>query len=218
MAQAEDGKPAILCFEKGCAPKLTATLAGKTKSELVQLAEALTITATEVEIKIKNCDALAGTEEKDTAACKDQEIVFKGTESKKQPCKTGTLAAGTVSALLDLKLAAEETAAKVLQPLLLAKVLNSELKPELLLSCGVIKEAVKGTVGCLLLPGLTLTAKYEALCKINAKFDPETGTCTVECAELKEDPFLSKLGEKFEDAWMEIKLSGEANKEVFGDD
>jgi len=217
LAQAEDGPPAILCFVKGCAKEFEVKLKGGA-SKLTQLSEALTITSTTVAATIKGCEPLTGTEEKDFQLCKDQEIVFSGTESKGQKCKTGALTNGTVASLLDLHVGDETSTTGVLEPLLLAKVLNSELKPELAITCGVLKETVKGTVGCLLLPGLTLTKKLELICAVNAKFDPETGTCKLECGELEKDPFLSKLGEKFEDAWEGITLTGEQTKELFIDD
>jgi len=218
MAQAEDGTPAILCFVKGCSSTLTANLKGGA-STLTQLAEFLTVTSTEVEASIKGCEPLAGTEEKDVQLCKDQLIVFKGVGSKGQKCKTGAAANGTVESLLDLHVGAETSTGGVLEPLLLMKILNAELGTELKVTCGVIREAIKGTLGCLLLPGLTLTKKIELLCKINTTtFDPETGTCVVLCEQLKEDPFMTKFGEKFEDAWWSLHMEGEFNKEVFIDD
>jgi hypothetical protein len=55
--------------------------------------------------------------------CKDQDILFTGIRKGEQLCNTEGLSSekGEVVALLDLTVAAEETSAKVLQPLLLMK-------------------------------------------------------------------------------------------------
>lgn len=123
----------------------------------------------------------------------------------------------------DVQLAGEETSSKSLAPLLLVKVLGaSEAEEELTINCGVVKNKMKGVLGCLLLPGLEnipTTKEVEVTCKINATTkDPETGTCQTSCEWLKEHPFEANLGAGLEDSWIAMNAKGTFNKDVFLDD
>jgi hypothetical protein len=221
----EKSNPRILVLSGGKITELKAELKGGASK--LEDTGGKTLTGTGVTATLSGCSALTET---DTNSCKDQAITFTGVKKGEVTCRSestsGKDAIETVLGLLDLSAAAEETATKVLQPLLLAKVLGAALESELTIVCGVVKTKVKGTIGCLLLPGLTniaTTAKVEVTCKL-LKGSPgiqETGTCTVTaaaCKELKENPFEANLGEGFKGAGMEIKLEGTFNKDVFIDD
>ncbi len=86
-----------------------------------------------------------------------------------------------------------------------------------------MKVIVKGTIPCAITPGLTAiptTANVTVECNLNKEtHDQATGiTCTVLCTENEKDPFEAKISEKFEDAGMDIKLTGKPSKEMFIDD
>jgi hypothetical protein len=222
IASAEEVlNPAILCLVAGCGTLEVKASGGASKLEDTA---GNSLTGTEVASTIKGCEVIAKTEEKDINLCKDVLIVFKGVKnSSGAECKTGAAAKGTVEALLDLHLASELSTSKVLEPLLLAKVLNAELGPELTLTCALVKEVVKGTIGCLLLPGLTNIGlkekeEVELKCAIKEKGKPLTGECEQLCEQLKENPFEAKLSEKFLPAAMEITLKGKPTKDIFIDD
>lgn len=221
IARAEDpGSPSILCLVTGCA-ELTGTLTGK-KSTLVTLKNTKTPEAEGVESKVTNCEAVPGTEGKDIQLCKDVSIAFTGVKVEGTKCSTEGDVSGTALMLLDLHIASETTAGGVLEPLLLAKLLNPKKEAQpITIKCGaVFKFEVKGTLGCLLLPGLKnvmTTEKLEISCKVKEK-DPETGTCQQLCEWLSETPFEANLGSGFEDAWMELHAEGAPSKDVFIDD
>lgn len=215
----EKNNPRILCLESGCIKTFEVPFKGGETS--IRPLGGLVLSATDVQAAVKGCEATSGTGEKDTSQCKDVNLLFKGFGIGISKCQSEGVEPGLVLMLLDLRLAAEQTSTGTLQPLLLAKVLNVELKPELLIKCGVVKLPVKGTFGCLLSPGLVnipATKEVEILCKVNLEQDdPETGSCVVSCTELTEDPFLlNVLG--FEDAWMLMHLKGKPNKDIFIDD
>jgi len=221
VASAEDGPPEILCFVKGCIGELEGTFTGGA-AFLSDLAGNL-INATSTTITIKGCKELAGSEGKDGNLCNNQTIRLEGFEAKKAKCNTPGDAVGVVLIKLDLHFAAELNAAKTeLEPLLLERILNAkEAFGPVIVECalGTVKIELKGTIGCLLLKGLTLAKLFELTCKVNATtHDPETGECELLCEWLKEDPFQSKIGAAFEDAWESITLKGEFNKEIFLDD
>jgi len=223
-ASAEDGPPEVLCFVKGCIGELEGKYAGGA-AFLSDLAGNL-ISATSVQITVKGCKELTGSEGKDGNLCNNQTITFEGIEAKKAKCNTPGDAAGIALVKGDGHLAAELNAAKTeLEPLLLARILNAkEAFGPIILECalGTVKIEVKGTIACLVSPGLTLiptTKEGELSCKVNATtHDPETGECELLCEWLKEEPFQSKIGAAFEDAWMNGSGKGKTNKEVFIDD
>jgi hypothetical protein len=183
------------------------------------------LTGTSIEGTLKGCENL-GTSEKDTNSCKGVTLTFKGVKQGTVNCRSEAGetkdAIETVLVVTDLKLAAEESTSKTLQPLLLFKVLGQAGgEEELTINCGGVKDKVKGTIGCLLLPGLEnipTTKEAEIACKISSKKDPETGKCEVNCEWLTEHPFESNLGAGFEDSWMEISAKGKFNKDIFLDD
>jgi hypothetical protein len=223
---ADEGTPQVLCLVAGC-QNLEGTLKGGA-SELVTLSGKV-ISGETVEGTLKNCEAVAGTGEKDILLCKDVPIDFTGVKSGGANCKTEGDAVGVVLVLLDLHMADEKSTGGVLQPLLLFHILNSKLELlEVVITCGVLKVLVKGTIGCLALPGLVnipTTQEVEVLCKLLKKekegkkeIDPETGTCEVLCELLEKNPFLANLGGGYEDAWMSIHAKGKLNKDIFIDD
>ncbi len=81
---------------------------------------------------------------------------------------------------------------------------------------------LRGTLGCLLTPGLTTVAAggtFEILCKQNAtSHDPETGECEQLCEWLKEHPYEEEFGAGFEDAWISLHMTASFNLGVFLDD
>jgi hypothetical protein len=220
-----DGSPAILCLERECTKKLeTDTLKLETgaKWTIEDLSGDLD-TATGAEMIIKGCEAIAGTEEKDTRSCKDQKLILTGVEHAAEKCNTEGDAAGTVKMLMDLVLAAELNAAgTALEPLLLMKVLNAKLEPGVLYKCGVVKITFKGTIACLVVNGLTNIAaggNFELLCKLNKQtHDPETGKCELLCEELEKAPAEDNESGAFVDAWMNFHLVGHPSEDIFMDD
>ena len=221
----EDGKPQILCLVEGC-EKLEGTLAGTT-SRIEDLA-GKTITGTGVETKLKGCkNDETGT--KDVNLCVDVPITFTGTKKegtvacRSENAKGEKDAVETILTLLDLHMAAEETSAKVLQPLLTAEVLGTALEAELIINCGVVKSKVTGVVACLLLPGLAnvqTTEEVTLKCEVNKEtHDAVTGTCTVLCEDLGKIGLVSTLdGSTKTDSWENIELKGKLNKDIFIDD
>jgi hypothetical protein len=218
-AEADKEPPKLLCLVANCAETNSITLKGE-KSSLTTLAgKELIGTSVETTIKPKTCTDLTN-EGKDCTLWKDIPIVFQGVKSGTSSCKTeGAKVAGEVESLLDLHMAAEKEATSgELQPLLLAKVLNKELKEGLFITCGVLKDEVKGTIGCLMI-GLKNVTAETLTCKFNATtHDKESGTCELLCEQLEKDPFTSNLGGGAEDAWMTIELKGEFAKDIFIDD
>jgi hypothetical protein len=220
----ESNNPRILCLVEKCS-ELEGTLKGGV-SRLEDLA-GKTIEGTAAEAKLKGCENLAGN--KDINLCFDVPIHFTGTKKEKVACRSENAKGEkdpveVILALLDLHMAAELTSASVLQPLLLAKVLGTDLTETLTINCGVVKTTVKGQIGCLLLPGLAnipTTTAVEVVCALNKeKHDPVTGTCNVLCTDFGATiGLISTLDGKTEtDSWEEIKLSGNLNKDIFIDD
>jgi hypothetical protein len=224
VASAEDGQPAILILSESVTG-LTAsgTGAGSTLETLGKL----TITSRAVTATVKGCKALEA-KATDTNECEGL-LTFTETESKGLSCRSETAAkvkdaVGTLLVKLGLKLAAEDAKESgVLEPLLIAKLLGADGNNELTLNCGTVKEAVKGSVGCLLLKGLEnipTTAKIEIVCEQKGG-DQTTGTCLVSkafCEALAKDPLLGNLNGTFEDSAQQFKVTGSFNKDVFIDD
>jgi hypothetical protein len=222
-----ESTPTIICLVANCAEALEVKLTGgESKLETLKGFSIESVKAEMTVLGLASCE-LSG-ERRSISLCKDVLLSFESatTQSKKVSCRSevadGTDKAPlkTILALLDLHLAAEETKEKLLRPLLLAKVLGPLLENELTINCGGVKSAVKGVVGCLLLPGLAevlTTTEVELLCQIKEK-DPETGTCDVLCKWLAEFTFLSNLSKEFEDAWMLIQLKGKFSADVWIDD
>lgn len=221
VASAEDtGSPSILCLVKGC-QNLEGTLTGG-NVKLVTSKNAKIPEAEGIEASLKNCETVAGTEEKDVRLCKDVTIMFAGVKVESTKCNTEGDANGTVLALFDLHMASETTSEGALVPLLLARVLNSKLEPlPITLKCGAaFKFEVRGTLGCLFTPGLknvVTTEMLELSCKVKEK-EAETGTCQQLCELLQEAPFEANLGSGFEPGWMELHAEGSPSKDVFIDD
>jgi hypothetical protein len=220
----EDGKPQILCLVAGC-ETLEGTLKGGA-SRIEDLA-GKTIAATASEAKLKGCkNDEAGT--KDVNLCVDVPLALTGFKKEAVACRSENAkgekdAVETVLTLLDLHMAAEETSAKVLQPLLTAQYLGTALEAEVTIVCGVVKSKVKGVLACLLLPGLAnvqITEKVTINCEVNiTTHDPVTGTCTVLCEDLGKIGLIATFDGKTEtDAWENIRLEGSLNKDIFIDD
>lgn len=223
VASAEDpGSPSILCLVKGC-QNLEGTLTG-TMGKLVGVKNAKIAEAEKMQIALKGCEAFGGTEEKDIRLCKDVLGTFTSVKVEGTTCHSeGDLEPLTL-VLFDLHTASEMTsgAGSLLVPLLLARVLNAKLEAlPITIICGsVFKFEVKGTLGCLLLPGLVnipTEKKVEVLCKLHEK-EAETGTCQQLCEWLSEAPFEANLGSGFEPAWMALHVEGLLNKDIFIDD
>jgi len=221
-ASAEDGPPQILCFVKNCITELEGQFKGGV-ARLIDLAGREVKSLSE-SVTPKACKELAGSEGKDGSLCNNRIIDLEGVELDKVKCNTEGDPAGVVLIMFDLHLAAELNAAKTeLEPLLLERTLNAkeEFGP-VIIKCGIVRIEVKGTLGCLLLPGLVsipTTKEAEVSCKVNATtHDPEAGGCELLCEWLKEDPFQAKIASAFEDAWEESHVNGKFNKEIFIDD
>jgi hypothetical protein len=227
MASAVDGQPAILILERNVLGSLTAEVLGKaTKLETVG---EKAITGSGVEAVVKGCVELEMSS-LDTNLCKEGVIVFTGVKQGKVGCRSETLAATkdsleTVLAKFDAHLDAEKSTAGVLQPLLVLKLLGTDGDETLIINCGLVKEQVKGRVGCLLVPGLTnisIFGAIEIICQIEHPGKQRTGTCeqtVFSCGELATDRLLVKFGTEFwESAALEISLRGGFNKDVFIED
>jgi hypothetical protein len=226
MAQAEALAPEVLCLEN-CAKTIEATFKGLA-SELSTLG-GLALTGETVKGTLTLCKPLEGNE-KDFNLCEPVLLTFTGVKQKKVACRS-EMGNGeekdvieTVLVATDLHLASEETSGGVLQPLVLFKVLGAlpgEESNELTINCGGVKNKVKGTIGCLLSNGLEnipTTKEVTLACELNASHDAVTGKCEVLCEWLTTAPFLSNLGNGFEDAWMKVSATGKFNKDVFIDD
>lgn len=220
-AAAEDmGSPSILCLVKGC-QNLEGTMTGGL-AKLVAVKNAKIAEVEKSQVLLKNCEAVPGTEEKDIRLCKDVPSTFTNVKVEGTKCNTEGNAEGIALILFDLHMASETTTSSALEPLLLARVLNAKLEalPVILLCASVLKFEVKGTLGCLLLPGLaniTTKEKVEVLCKLHEK-EPETGTCQQLCEWLSEAPFEVNFGSGFEPAWMQFHVEGSLTKDIFIDD
>jgi hypothetical protein len=228
----EDGKPQILCLVAGCST-LEGTLKSKegVTSRLEDL-NGLTITGTSAEAKLKGCkNDEAG--ENDINLCIDVPLTFLGTKKGKVACRSENSKGEKsknpeeIVTLLDLHVGAEThlNAAKVtvLLPVLQELVLGSLLESELLLNCGGVKFGIKGTMVCLLEPGLVnvpITTEVTIVCTVKKEtHDPETGSCAVLCEDLGAIGLISTLdGTNKVDSWEEIELKGKLSKDIFIDD
>jgi hypothetical protein len=225
-AEEDAGSPSILCLVAGCS-ELKAELKGTTTSFKVLKGEKF-IESSEVSTPLTGCKEVTGSSGKDISLCNNTTITFKGwiVTGTTVKCNTEGDAAGTVKMKVDLHVASETSTGGVLQPLLLARLLNSKEEfKEITIKCGAaLTELFKGTIGCLLLPGLAnvaTTGTLEVVCKVKTtgrEKDPETGTCKQLCEWLTAEPFQANLGGGFEDAWMEFKVTGSPSKDIFIDD
>lgn len=216
-AEEEKANLGILCLVTACGA-LGGTFKGG--ASLVDGLTGNAIHLTNVELTFnKLCEETAGG--KDVTSCKDQRVALTGAEVSGVKCKSEGDEIGTILFLVDIRTSVEKSGAGVLEPLFLMKLLSLELKPEELFSCGVLKLAMKGTFGCLAIPGLAnipTTENVEISCKLTKSNDPETGKCESGCEELEKDPFLVNFGKGFEDSWIEVTLLGKFTKDVFIDD
>jgi hypothetical protein len=223
----EQNKPAILILS-GQVKNLE--FAGTDVSVVLATLESNNIEAKDAEVHFKGCLPFEGSE-LDTNLCHEGLLLLEGTKLGAANCSSETLAgvkdaAGVVLAKLDVHLAAEQTAAKVLEPLLVLKFLNVDGDNDVEITCGLVKAKVLGRIGCLLLPGLAVAEFVEVRCKTQftegvPNGDQDTGTCTVTttlCTELAGDPFGVDFGagQKMASLWME--LVGKFNKDIFVDD
>jgi hypothetical protein len=218
----EEGRPQILCLTEVCIKGLEGTFEAGAESQFVTLS-GKSVIATGAKLTISGCESWGKTA-KDTHLCKDQTLDLTGVKSEKVGCNTEGDAKETVLVLLDLQLAAELNKAETaLEPLLLVKILNAKLEAVAIkVKCGVLSLEWKGTVGCLVAPGLkdvATTETVEVACKVNGTtHDPETGKCELLCEWLEKESFAVSSSGKFEDAWWLLPLSGTLNKDVFIDD
>jgi hypothetical protein len=218
----EEGHPRILILE-GKISELQVTATGTTvTTETLSGKQVLSATT---EAKVKNCESIAGNE-KDANSCKDVTVNLTGVKSGGVACRSENSKGEkdpveTILALADLLLGAELTAAKVLQPLGIGKVLGTALEAEMTVICGLLKIKMKGTLACSIPFGLRNIATSEELeltCKMKKSGDPEIGECVLNCESLKTDPYLMNFGSGFEDAWKLFTIKGKANKDIFIDD
>ncbi len=223
LASAEDANAPMLLVTSGKVTELSGSFKGTTF--VFSALAGKSVAGTGLEGKVKGCKASATAGEKDTNLCEALLNLtgFKqGTVACRSESSAGKDPVETILVLTDLHLASEKNAAGELQPLLLFKFLGVAAEEELTIVCGTVKDKIKGTLGCLLLPGLTTIAAggtFEILCKQNAAtHDPETGECKQLCEWLKEHPFEANFGAGFEDAWMGLHLTGSLNLGVFLDD
>jgi hypothetical protein len=207
--------PAILCLVAGCGGLEVKLLGGSFKLEDESQSF---VQGGEVASAVTGCNLVAGSGEKDIALCNDIRLVLKSFNG----CKNNGNPNGTAEVLLDLDLAAELNGAKELEPLLLLKMLDMTLKPEVTILCSFFVIVLKGTLGCLLLPGLrniATTDEVEIGCQIKGRGKPLTGECEVACEWLSVDPFVVKLAKAtFSPAWMNLRLKGKPSKDIFIDD
>ncbi len=229
-AFAEDGAPRLLLLS-GNVTKLNGTLKG-TNSTL-ETVGGLQLTGETVKGKLENCKETEGSTA-DTSLCGPVILEFTGVAKKTAKChsemankeEADNAEKGIVLVATDVHFAAEENSAKELQPLILFKVLGAlsgESPEELTINCAGVITKVRGTIGCLLTPGLANIAANgeETLkCKIKEAGKPETGTCEKLCEWLTEHPFEAKLGTSFEGAWMTAEAKGALSTEddIFLDD
>jgi hypothetical protein len=221
--------PELLCTGAGCVAALKVKMTGG-KGSLSTLG-GVTLTGETVAATLENCKNI-GSDTENTNLCSPVLLTFTGVKKGEATCKSEMAnkeekdAAGTVLVAVDIHMATEETLpGKVLEALALFKVLGalpSEAGEELTINCAGVITKVKGTLPCLATPGLTsigTTGTLTITCTQNAtSHDQETGMCEQLCEELTSAPFEAKLGEKFEDAGMNITSSGSPNETIFLDD
>ncbi len=223
LASAEDANAPMLLVTSGKVTELAGSFKGTASSLSTLGGKALTGTGDTM--AIKNCKASPTAGEKDTNLCEALLTltgIKQGTTACRSESSSGKDPVETVLELADVHLATEKNSAGELQILLLLRVLGVAGEEELTVVCGTVKNKLKGTIGCLLTPGLTTVVAggtFEILCKQNATtHDAETGECEQLCEWLKEHPFETNLGAGFEDTWMNIHLTGSFNLGVFLDD
>jgi hypothetical protein len=224
VASAEDpNSPMLLILEGSSVKALEGTFKGGASS--LSALGGTGLTGTEVEGSVKNCKE-SSVSAKDTNLC-EALLTFKGVKSKgttacRSESSAGKDAIESVLVLTDLHIASEKSTSGELQPLVLFLVLGVAGETELTLNCGGLKDLVKGTIGCLMTPGLTTVAAggtYTIACKQNATtHDAETGECEQLCEWLTTEPFQSNLGSGFEDAWMNVSATGSLNLSSYIDD
>ena len=226
VAMAADGPPAVLVLE-GSVSELKFE-GHETVGSTLSTLGGLSVTGGEVLATLSECLPLEGNE-KDTNLCHKGVLDFTKTKKEATACRSENAKGEkdpieTILVLVDAHLADEKSTGGVLQPLLIFEVLGIDKASELTILCGVVKEKVKGRIGCLVLPGLTeITAgsAIEVLCKTKANGDQETGTCEetkLLCEELAAKPLEANLGNGFEMAAMAAHLNVTANKNIFIDD
>ncbi len=223
VASAEDANSPMLLVTSGKATELSAKFTGGASSLSTLGGKALVGKA--LEGTVKNCKPSATAGEKDTNLC-EALLSFTGVKQGTVACRSESSAGKdpveTVLTLIDLHLASEKSTSGELQGLLLFRALGVADEEELTIVCGTVKDKVKGTIGCLLTPGLTTVAAggtFTIACVQNATtHDPTTGECEQLCEWLKEHPFESNLGAGFEDTWMNVTATGSFNLGVFIDD
>jgi hypothetical protein len=222
VGEEDKNSPSILLLEKGVSSLEVIAKGGEVTTETLS---GKTVLSATTEAKVKNCEAIAGSEEKDVKSCKDVTLTLTGVKKETIACRSENAKGEkdpieTVLALVDLTLGTELTATKVLQPLGIGKVLGVGLEVELTVVCGLVKIKMKGTLGCgvpLGLKNIPTTEELEVTCKMK-NGDQEIGTCVSECESLKTDPFLMNLGNGFEDSAKLFTMRGKANKDLFIDD
>jgi hypothetical protein len=223
----EENNPRILCLVEGCN-----ALEGSLKGGIGRLEDlsGKSLEWNASEVKLKGCQGLAGN--KDVNLCVDVPIHLIGMKKEKVACRSENAKGEkdpveTILALLDLHLAAElhlnAKGETVLLSLLIAKVLGTALEEVLTMNCGGVKTTLKGTVGCLLEPGLEnvpIINGIDIVCELNkVTHDPLTGSCNVLCEDLGKIGLVSTFNGKTEvDTWLEVKLGGILNEDIFMDD
>jgi len=201
-------KASELKFEGKAGGSKLETTGGKTISCTAAKATAK-FTATGVEANSEKGEATV-----DLEGCKKEKVACRSENSKgeKDPVEV-------VLAPLGLTDASEETAAKELQFVWVAT-----FKETLLINCGVVKNEVKGNVGCLVKPALTEVAAGGTVtfaCAVEAKGKQKTGKCVATkatCEKLEKEPLSANLGVGFEGAAAEITIEGSFGKMVTLDD
>jgi hypothetical protein len=219
----ESGNPRILTLE-GKVTELSGTLKGGAGGVVELNGEEFEGTA--ATLALEKCKEGKGLP-RDTNLCEDQKLTLTGVKENKVACRSENNKGEkdpveTVLSLLDLHVAAELTAAKVLQPVFLAKLLGTALEEEVKVICGIVDQSVKGVFVCLLLPGLEnipTTKEVEVLCKINeATHDPETGQCVTLCEVFGKIGVFILFDAVEIDSTVVLHLTGKLNKDVYIDD
>ena len=89
----------------------------------------------------------------------------------------------------------------------------------------MIKVQLKGTIACLLLPGLEnipVGGIVSILCKVSSSHDPEIGHCEpIALCEVFGGPIEALAdfnGKTFEHVWWLLHLEGTLNKDIYIDD
>ena len=163
VAQAEVAKePSLLLLENG-----VKVLEGKFKGGVSELSTLTNkkITGVTDSGEVKNCKPLGGTNEKDTTLC-EASLDFTGTKKEAVACRSESQSGSekdpveTILAVTDIHLANEETAAKVLQPLLLFKVLGQKRRRSGRRTRNQLRRGEREGQGCASLLTLTWLNQY----------------------------------------------------------